>query len=145
MSASKVRIEVKIHSSSIRRVSMDRYELKEELGDGSFGRVMKAQHKKTGDVVSKKSLIALMILPTRGKSKLSTTYPIVVRFFLFTGRNQAYQTQDKVLECNCGFTRSTKLTKIVPSEHRENDGSNPREVTSIYQKYSPTLLFPLTK
>jgi serine/threonine protein kinase len=59
---------------------MDRYELKEELGDGSFGRVMKAQHKKTGDVVSKKSLIALMILPTRGKSKLSTR-PIVVRFF----------------------------------------------------------------
>jgi hypothetical protein len=33
---------------------MDRYELKEELGDGSFGRVVKAQHKETGDVVSKK-------------------------------------------------------------------------------------------
>lgn len=123
---------------------MDRYELKEELGDGSFGRVMKAQHKKTGDVVSKKSLIALMILPTRGKSKLSTD-PSSFVFFLFTGRNQAYQTQAKVLECNCGITRSAKLTKIVPSQHRENDGSNPREVTSIYQKYSPTLLFPLTK
>jgi hypothetical protein len=33
---------------------MDRYELKEELGDGSFGRVVKAHHKETGNVVSKK-------------------------------------------------------------------------------------------
>jgi protein kinase len=58
---------------------MNRYELKEELGDGSFGRVMKAQHKKTGDVVS-----ILMMLPTRGKSKLSTRVLLIPSSFVFS-------------------------------------------------------------
>jgi serine/threonine protein kinase len=110
---------------------MDRYELKEELGDGSFGRVMKARHKKTDDVVSKKTLICTHDITRTWKIHAfdsRCTYPIVVRIFLFPGRNQAYQTQAKVVECDCGFTRSTKLKKVVPSQHRKNDGSNPREV-----------------
>lgn len=35
---------------------MNRYELKEELGDGSFGRVLKARHKQTGAVVAIKHI-----------------------------------------------------------------------------------------
>ena len=31
---------------------MDRYELKEDLGNGSFGRVIKARHVDTGNIVS---------------------------------------------------------------------------------------------
>ena len=45
---------------------MDRYELKEELGDGSFGRVVKAQHKETGNVVSN-DIAALVIIKTKGE------------------------------------------------------------------------------
>ena len=35
---------------------MNRYQLKEEIGDGSFGRVIKAQNKETGEIVAMKHI-----------------------------------------------------------------------------------------
>ena len=35
---------------------MNRYQLQEEIGDGSFGRVIKAQNKDTGEIVAIKHI-----------------------------------------------------------------------------------------
>ena len=35
---------------------MNRYQLQEEIGDGSFGRVIKAQNKETGEIVAIKHI-----------------------------------------------------------------------------------------
>ena len=35
---------------------MNRYQLQEEIGDGSFGRVIKAKNKETGEVVAIKHI-----------------------------------------------------------------------------------------
>jgi len=35
---------------------MNRYRLQEEIGDGSFGRVIKAQNKETGEIVAIKHI-----------------------------------------------------------------------------------------
>ena len=55
-----------VHPSTkyIRIYAMNRYQLQEEIGDGSFGRVIKAQNKKTGEIVAVKHI--------KNKFKVST-------------------------------------------------------------------------
>jgi hypothetical protein len=50
---------------------MDRYELQGELGDGSFGRVMKATRKANGEEVSTPLYPATRALTTRAQGEQS--------------------------------------------------------------------------
>ena len=128
-------------------IIMDRYELKEDLGNGSFGRVIKARHVDTGNIVSSRLYIyqSDFYIPGNlswgGHSNSVCEYSTITLFSSSVGMcdviggNQTYEAQILFLGGDCTYSRGIKFAQHVPSKYCTYPRGDIREVRDTSAKH----------